>query len=77
MVTTASAGEMTKYHDRQPVILHRDEYDLWLDPDREPEALQAMIRPWDGKFCFDPVDTAINNSRNEGSEFFKPRTEGP
>lgn len=77
MVTTASAGEMLKYHDRQPVILNRDEYDLWMDPEQEPEALQAMIRPWDGEFEFEAMDPAINNSRNEGEQFFKPRAQTP
>jgi len=75
IVTTESAGEMTKLHDRQPVMLPPEEWDLWLDPDlQEPEAVQAMIRPWPGKLVFDSVDPGINNSRNEGEQYFKPGT---
>ncbi|QDT57252.1 Putative SOS response-associated peptidase YedK [Caulifigura coniformis] len=76
IITTESTGDMAKLHDRQPVILHRNEWDVWLDPDlQEPEPLEAMIRPWDGKLVFDSIDPAINSSRNEGEQFFKPGTE--
>jgi len=75
IVTTESAGDMAKLHDRQPAMLPREEWDLWLDPDlQEVEPLQAMIRPWPGKLVFDSVDPGINNSRNEGEQFFKPGT---
>jgi putative SOS response-associated peptidase YedK len=53
--------------------LQRKKWDVWLDPDlQEQEALQQMIRPWSGKLVFDAVDPAINNSRNEGEQFFRP-----
>lgn len=75
IITTEAAGDMVKLHDRQPVMLPRDEWDLWLDPElQEPEPVQAMIRPWPGKLVFDSVDPGINNSRNEGAEHFKPGT---
>ena len=75
IVTTAAAGDMTRLHDRQPVMLPREEWDLWLDPDlQEPEPLQSMIRPWAGPLEFDSVDPCINNSRNEGAGYFKPGT---
>lgn len=73
IVTTEAAGEMTKLHDRQPVILPREEWGVWHDPDlQEAEAVHALIRPWEGSLLFDAVDPAINNSRNEGEQFFKP-----
>ena len=66
---------MVRLHDRQPVILPRDEWDVWLHPDlQESDALQQMIRPWQGELVFDSVEPAINNSRNEGSDYFKPGT---
>ncbi len=52
------------------VILGRKEWDLWLDPELdEAEPLQQLIHPWEGKLVFDPLDPAINNSRNEGEQF--------
>jgi len=75
IVTTEAAGEMTRLHDRQPVILPREEWDVWLDPDlQDPEALQTMIRPWHGTLEFDSVDPCINSSRNEGADYFRPGT---
>jgi putative SOS response-associated peptidase YedK len=73
IVTTEAIGEMVNLHDRQPVILHRHEWSVWLNPELEDmDALKSMIRPWDRELVFDAVDPAINNSRNEGAEFFKP-----
>jgi putative SOS response-associated peptidase YedK len=64
------------HHDCQPVILHRREWRVWLNPEiDDAAALQAMIRPWDRDLVFDSIDPAVNNSRNEGAEFFKPGTE--
>jgi len=73
IVTTDATGEMTRLKDREPVILRPDEWDVWLDPDlKESDPLQALIRPWTGERVFQPVSPAINNSRNEGKQFFQP-----
>jgi putative SOS response-associated peptidase YedK len=75
IVTTEAAGDMVRLHERQTVILPREQWDVWLDPDlQEPEAVQKMIRPWSDRFVFDSVDPCINNSRNEGADYFKPGT---
>ncbi len=73
IVTTASAGEMTKLHDRQPVIVPREEWDLWLDTELEDRAtLERLLRPWPGPLEMTPVDPCMNSSRNEGEEYFRP-----
>ena len=42
LVTTAAHETLRWLHDRQPVMLTREEADVWLDPDADPEALLAL-----------------------------------
>jgi putative SOS response-associated peptidase YedK len=57
-----------------PVILHPDNYDLWLDPgSTEVSAVSEMLRPYDARVmrCF-PVSTRINHAANDDAECAKP-----
>lgn len=46
-IITADAGsDMSRIHDRQPVILEPDTWDLWLDPEvTDREELEALLVP--------------------------------
>ena len=45
ILTGPSDGWLGDYHDRAPVIVEPEEFDHWLDPTRDPEALLAWVRP--------------------------------
>jgi putative SOS response-associated peptidase YedK len=47
-IITTSANELSAHiHDRMPVILHPDHYELWLNPTtKDPARLQALLRPY-------------------------------
>lgn len=49
-------------HDRMPVILERDAYDLWLDPGMQNvAAISELLKPYDARLMrFYPVSTRIN-----------------
>jgi len=50
-------------HDRMPVILDPDAYDLWLDPGvRDAGAASDLLKPCDARLmrCY-PVSTRINH----------------
>jgi putative SOS response-associated peptidase YedK len=50
-------------HDRMPVILDPDSYDLWLDPGmRDAAAASELLKPYDARLmrCY-PVSTRINS----------------
>lgn len=51
ILTTDANAFMKPYHDRMPVILHPDDYPVWMDTAGEPElALQAVLdRPFESK----------------------------
>src|ERR1035437_9070658 len=53
-------------HDRMPVILDPDGYDLWLDPAmRDSAAASDLLKPCDARpmRCY-PVSTRINSPRS-------------
>lgn len=62
IITTAANEAVEPIHDRMPVILHRDEYDVWLDPDAKADALTKLLRPYDGPMQIKAVDTLVPES---------------
>jgi putative SOS response-associated peptidase YedK len=50
ILTTAPNAVTSAVHDRMPVILDPDGYDLWLDPGmRDPGAASDLLRPCDAR----------------------------
>jgi putative SOS response-associated peptidase YedK len=61
-------------HDRMPVILDPDGYDLWLDPGMTNVAAASdLLKPYDARLmrCF-PVSTRINSAVNDDAECSVP-----
>jgi putative SOS response-associated peptidase YedK len=61
-------------HDRMPVILDPDNYDLWLDPGMtNVETVSEMLKPFDARLmrCY-PVSTRINYVVNDDAECSAP-----
>ena len=57
-----------------PVILKRDDYDLWLDPGmHDLAAVTDLLRPFDPRpmRCF-PVSNRVNQVQNDDEECSKP-----
>jgi len=74
-ILTTTANTLTSpVHDRMPVILHPDNYDLWLDPGMQNvAAVSELLTPHDASQmrCY-PVSTRINRVSNDGEECSKP-----
>ena len=70
IITTEANLRMRELHDRMPVILPENVYDVWLDKDlREPEALKPILVPYpDDEITFRPVSTFVNNARNDSPQ---------
>jgi len=70
ILTTAANRVMEGIHDRMPVILHPQEYSLWLDREvSEPETLKQLFKPYPAdvmKAC--QVSTQVNNPNNDSEE---------
>lgn len=64
IVTTAANEFLKNLHDRMPVVLQPDTAGAWLAGDMN--ILEAAASP--PRFQAWPVDTKVNNARNEGPE---------
>lgn len=79
LLTTTPNELMEPIHDRMPVILPRDAWDLWLDPGvAEVERLEELLvpAPASAMEAF-PVSTHVNNPRNDDPKCLEreaPRT---
>lgn len=62
------------HHDRLPVILGRDDYAAWLDPDtKDAERLKAVLQPPDPEdLTLHPVSRLVNSPRNDRRELVEP-----
>jgi putative SOS response-associated peptidase YedK len=63
-VTTTPNSLVADLHDRMPVIVPREKYDLWLDPDvNDFEAIRDILKPYDAHLMRRyPVSMKLNNS---------------
>jgi putative SOS response-associated peptidase YedK len=74
ILTTTPNAVTAAVHDRVPVILDPDNYDLWLDPGmRDVSAASDLLKPYDARLvrCY-PVSTRINSVGNDDPECSAP-----
>ncbi len=74
ILTTTPNSLLADIHDRMPVILRPERYDLWLDPGfNDVKALAEVLVPFDAAQmkCF-PVSTRINSVTNDDPECVVP-----
>jgi putative SOS response-associated peptidase YedK len=74
-ILTTNANELLQtIHERMPVILDPQDYNLWLDPQvQKPEILQPLLRPYAAAAMrVDAVSTLVNNSRHNSPECIIP-----
>lgn len=74
VITTAAEPGLDRIHDRQPLILEREDWDDWLDPAlTAPAAVKAFLEfAQPGRFDAHPVSPAVNSSRNNGEQLVLP-----
>jgi putative SOS response-associated peptidase YedK len=74
IVTTVPNAITATIHDRMPVILHPDTYDIWLDPGMQNiAAISELLSPYDARLmrCY-PVSSRVNHVANDDEECSKP-----
>jgi putative SOS response-associated peptidase YedK len=76
IITTEANELMEPVHNRMPVIVAPEDYDLWLDPLQKPEPLQQLLKPYPTeKMTAYPVSTKVNNPRYNEPECILPIVE--
>jgi putative SOS response-associated peptidase YedK len=70
ILTTTPNAVTFPIHNRMPVILHLDSYDLWLDHGMtNVQVISELLKPYDAREmrCY-PVSTRINHVANDDEE---------
>lgn len=76
ILTTTPNSLVADMHNRMPVIVSPDKYEIWLDSDvTNFDAIKDILKPYDAeKMRRYPVSAKLNNSRNEGADSAAPVT---
>jgi putative SOS response-associated peptidase YedK len=74
ILTTAANSLLKKLHDRMPVILHRAEFDIWLDRDIDDVSrLTEVFHPYPSdQLEEDVVTTDVNSLKNDSPDCIIP-----
>jgi putative SOS response-associated peptidase YedK len=74
ILTTTPNAVTSAVHDRMPVILDPDSYDLWLDPGMQNMAAASeLLKPFDARQMRRfPVSGRINHVANDDEECSAP-----
>jgi putative SOS response-associated peptidase YedK len=70
ILTTSPNAVTSAVHDRMPVILDPDSYDIWLDPGmRDVTTVSELLKPYDAQLmrCY-AISTRINHAANDDEE---------
>ena len=74
ILTTTPNPVTSAIHDRMPVILNPDSYDIWLDPGMtNVQVVSELLKPSDASQmrCY-PVRARINHVANDDEECSRP-----
>ena len=73
VVTGTAEPGLDRIHDRQPVVLERDEWARWLDPATGADTVLDLLEPRaPGRFEAYPVSRAVSSSRANGPGLLEP-----
>jgi putative SOS response-associated peptidase YedK len=75
IITTGANDLMGEFHDRMPVILRPEDYDLWLDPVvQEPKLVEPLLKPCPGdELEAYPLSRLVNDARTEDPRCVEPQ----
>lgn len=81
IIVTQANRQISALHERMPVILEKEHYSLWLDPEfHSPGPLKELLIPYRKKLITYPVSRDVNSPRNNNERLIEPvtgKSEGP
>lgn len=73
IITTTPNDLLEPIHNRMPVILSKEEEDVWLDIDSDEKTLKELLDPYEPDYMTEyEVSRDVNSSRNEDASLIKP-----
>ncbi len=70
LLTKVASSTIAHIHDRMPVVLKPEHFDVWLDPKTRGQG-EALSDALTGHVGY-PVSTKVNNTRNDFPELLEP-----
>ena len=77
VITTDAADELGHIHDRTPLLVPRQDWDRWLDPEVEDPGQDLLVPATPGVLDAWPVSPAVGNVRVDGPELVEPLPPAP
>ncbi|WP_280267001.1 SOS response-associated peptidase [Nocardia wallacei] len=79
ILTTDAVGDLTRIHDRMPLVMPREHWAAWLDPDHPAphELLETPPPDRVSDIVARPVSSLVNSVRNNGPELLTPAPGAP
>jgi putative SOS response-associated peptidase YedK len=72
VLTTSAPDELGEIHDRTPLLVPREHWSRWLDPELEHPGDELLVPGTAGVLDAWPVGPAVGNVRNDGPELVEP-----
>lgn len=74
VITTEASDAVGRIHDRMPLVVARDDWQQWLDPDlADSEVVHRLLTPATSQhLAAYPVSTRVNDVRHNGPELVEP-----
>ncbi len=73
VVTGPAEPGLDRIHDRQPVVIEREDWARWLDPATGAADALGLLAPHPpGRFAAYPVSRAVSSNRSNGPQLLEP-----
>lgn len=79
ILTTSANSLLARVHERMPVIVPPEMYDIWLRADSNVQQLQRLLAPYpDSEMTEDRVSNRVNSPKNDDADLIRtlPEDEG-
>ncbi|MFI6597766.1 SOS response-associated peptidase [Nonomuraea sp. NPDC050536] len=78
VITTDAEDDLGHIHDRMPMMIERERWAEWLDPQMtDTKTASGLLVPaQSGRLTAVPVSTEVNSVRNNGPELIEPLPDG-
>lgn len=79
IITTDASGDLRAIHDRMPVVIAPEAFDLWLDCNRvnAETAAALLVSAPRGFFAFHEISNAVNRAAADGPHLIVPVGDAP
>ncbi len=73
IITGPAEPGLDRIHDRQPLVLEREDWNRWLDPATGAGEVMDLLGPRPpGRFTAYPVSRAVSSNRSNGPQLLEP-----